>query len=50
MRHLIHPTENIILELREEPKFLETLYRVPSKTQSTKSQKVLVNDMDGLIV
>ena len=46
----IHPTENIILRLRDEPKSLRTQYQVQNETQIRKNQKVIKNDNDQLIV
>ena len=49
-RYKIHPTENIILRLRVEPKWLRTQYQVQNETQIRKNQKVIKNDNDQLIV
>ena len=49
-RYKIHPTENIILRLRDEPKSLRTQYQVQNETQIRKNQKVIKNDNDQLIV
>ena len=49
-RYKNHPTENIILRLREEPKSLRTQYQVQNDTQMRKNQKVIKNDKDELIV
>ena len=49
-RYKIHPTENIILGLRDEPKSLRTQYQVQNETQIRKNQKVIKNDNDQLIV
>ena len=49
-RFLIHPTENIILRLRDPPKSLRTQYQVQNETQIRKNQKVIKNDNDELIV
>ena len=49
-RYKIHPTENIILRLRDEPKSLRTQYQVQKETQIRKNQKVIKNDNDQLIV
>ena len=49
-RFIIHPTENIILRLRDEPKFLRTQYQVQNEIQIRKNQKVNKNDNDELIV
>ena len=40
-RYKIHPTENIMSRLREEPKSLRTTYQVQNETQTRKSQKVV---------
>ena len=49
-RYKMHPTENIILRLRDEPKSLRTQYQVWNETQIRKNQKVLKNDNNQLIV
>ena len=49
-RYKIHPTENIILRLRDEPKSLRTQYQVQNETQIRRNQKVIKNDDDELIV
>ena len=49
-REKSQPTENIILRLRNEPKFLRTLYHVQNEIQIRKNQKVIKNDNDELIV
>ena len=49
-RYKIHPTENIILRKRDEPKSLRTQYQVQNETQIRKNQKVIKNDNDQLIV
>ena len=49
-RYKIHPTENIILRLRDEPKSLRTQYQVQNETQIRKIQKVIKNDNNELIV
>ena len=46
----IHPTENIILPKRDEPKSLRTQYQVQNETQIRKNQKVVKNDNDQLVV
>ena len=46
----IHPTEKIILRLRDEPKSLRTQNQVQNNTQIRKNQKVIKNDNDELIV
>ena len=47
-RYKIHPTENIILRLRDEPKSLRTQYQVQNETQIRRNQKVIKNDNDQL--
>ena len=47
-RYKIHPTENIILRRRDEPKSLRTQYQVQNETQIRKNQKVIKNDNDEL--
>ena len=49
-RYKIHPTENIILRKRDEPKSLRTQYQVQNETRIRKNQKVIKNDDDQLIV
>ena len=49
-RYKIHPTENIILRLRDEPKSLRTEYQVQNETQIRKNEKVIKNDNDQLVV
>ena len=49
-RYKIHPTENIILRLRDEPKSLRTQYQVQNETQIRRNQKVVKNNNDELIV
>ena len=46
----IHPTENNFLRHRDEPKPLRTQYQVQNETQIRRSQKVIKNDNDQLIV
>ena len=48
-RYKIHPTENIILRKRDEPKSLRTQYQVQNETQIRRNQKVVKNE-DQLIV
>ena len=43
-RYKIHPTENIILRLRDEPKSLRTQYQVQNNTQIRRNQKVVENN------
>ena len=49
-RYKIHPTEKIILRLRDEPKPLRTQYQVQNIIGIRKNQKVIKNDNDELIV
>ena len=49
-RYKIHPTENIIIRKRDEPKSLRTQYQVQNETQIRKNQKVVKNDNDQLVV
>ena len=49
-RYKIHPTENIILRKRDEPKSLRTQYQVQNETQIRRNQKVIKNDNDQLMV
>ena len=49
-RYRIHPNENIILGLRDEPKSLRTQYQVQNETQIRRNQKVIKNDNDQLVV
>ena len=49
-RYKIHPTENIILRLRDEPKSLRTQYQVQNETQIRKNQKVIKNENEELVV
>ena len=49
-RYKIHPTENIILRLRDEPKSLRTQYQVQKETQISRNQKVIQNDNNQIIV
>ena len=49
-RYKIHPTENIILRLRDDPKSLRTQYQVQNETQIRRNLKVIKNDNDELIV
>ena len=48
-RYEIHPTENIILRKRDEPKSLRTQYQVQNETKIRRNQKVIKND-DQLLV
>ena len=49
-RYNFHPTENIILRLRDPPNFLRIQYQVQNETQIRKNQKVIENDNDQLVV
>ena len=49
-RYKIHPTENIILRKRDEPKSLRAQYQVQNETQIRKNQKVIKNDNNELVV
>ena len=48
-RYKIHPTENIILRKRDEPKSLRTQYQVQNETKIRRKQKVVKKD-DQLVV
>ena len=43
-RYKIHPTENIILRHRDEPKSVRNQYQVQNQTQIRKNQKVVENN------
>ena len=49
-RYKIHPTENIILRLRDEPKSLRTQYQVKNETQIRRNQKVIRNKNNEVVV
>ena len=49
-RYKIHPTKNIILGHRDEPKSLRTQYQVQNEIKIRKKQKVIKNDNDELVV
>ena len=49
-RYKIHPTENIILRKRDEPKSLRTQYQVQNETQIRRNQKVIKKDINQLKV
>ena len=49
-RYQIHPNENIILRLRDEPNFLRIQYQVQNNTQIRKNQKIIRNDFDEIEV
>ena len=46
-RYKIHPTENIIIRKREEPKFLRTQYQVQNETKigeiRKSSEMIMIN-------
>ena len=46
----IHPTEKTILSKRDPPTSMRTQYQVQNNTQIRRSQKVIKNDNDELIV
>ena len=43
-RYKIHPSENIILREREQPKSLRTQYQVQNDTKIRRNQKVIKDD------
>ena len=49
-RYKIHPTENIILRKRDEPKSPRTQYQVQNEAQIRKNQKVIKNYNNELVV
>ena len=49
-RYKFHPTENIILRKRNEPKSLTTQYQVKNIAKICTNQKVIRNDDNQLIV
>ena len=49
-RYRIHPTENIILRLRDPPLSLRTQYQVQNNTQIRRNQKVIKNHNDEILV
>ena len=49
-RYKIHPTECIILRLRDEPKSFRTQNQVENETQIRRKQKVIRNDNNELLV
>ena len=49
-RYKIHPTENIILRKQDPPTSLRSQYQVQNETQIRKSQKVIKNDNNELLV
>ena len=49
-RYKNHPTENIILRKRDPPTSLATKIQVQNETQIQRTQKVIKNDNDELVV
>ena len=49
-RYKIHPTENIILRLRDDSKSPRIQYQVQNETQIRRNQKVIKNDNEELVV
>ena len=49
-KYKIHPTENIILRERKEPKSLRTQYQVINDTKIRRNQKVIKDDKGKLTV
>ena len=49
-RYKIHPTENILLRLLDEPKSLRTQCQVQNETRMRKNLKVIKNDNDEKMV
>ena len=49
-RYKIHPTENILLRKRDEPKSLRTQYQIQNENKIRRNQKVIKNDNDQLVV
>ena len=49
-RYKIHPRENFILTLRDEPKSLTTQYQIQYETKIRTNQKVIRNDDNRLVV
>ena len=49
-RYKIHPSENIILREREQPKSLRTQYQVQNDTKIRRNQKVIKDDKGKLTV
>ena len=49
-RYKIHPTENIILRERKEPKSLRTQYQVINNTKIRRNQRVIKDEDGNLIV
>ena len=49
-RYKNHPTENIILRLRDPQSSLRTRYQLQNETQIRRNQKLIKNDNDQLVV
>ena len=49
-RYRIHPTEKIILRLRDPPTSLRTQHQAQNQAKVRKNQKVIKNDNDELVV
>ena len=49
-RYKIHPTKDIFLRKRDEPKSLGTENQIQNETQIRKNQKVIKNENDQSIV
>ena len=49
-RYSIHPSEKIILKLRDPPQSLRIQYRAQRETEIKRNQKVLKKDNDEMIV
>ena len=49
-RYKLHPTENNILRIRDEPKSPRTQCQVQNEIQIRKNQKIIKNDNDQLVV
>ena len=49
-RYRIHPTENIVLRPRDEPKSVRTQHQVQNETQNRRNQKHIKNNDDELVV
>ena len=49
-RYKIHPTEKIVLKLRDPPTSPRTQYQFQNETRIRKNQKVIINDNNELVV
>ena len=49
-RYIFHPTEKIIIRIRDPPSSLRTQYQVQNETKKRRNQKTIKNDNDQLIV